>query len=153
MLRPFKNSDTSLIHKLIQETIDVSYTAFYPKRAVQFFKDYHSENSILERSQLGQILVIEEKTKIVATGSLVENEISGVFVNPSMQNMGLGKQIMLELEANAKKKGIPEIMLHVSLPSRRFYENLKYKISEPHKIDVGQGQFLKYWKGKKNLNS
>lgn len=151
MLRLFEHTDIRQLYGLIQETIDVSYPAYYPDRAVQFFRDYHSVENITKRGQLGELIIIEQEDKMVATGSLVENEISGVFVLPDMQRMGLGKQIMLELESRAERNGISEIMLHVSLPSRKFYEMLNYEIGVPDRIDVGDGQRLKYWKGKKRI--
>lgn len=136
---------------MIQATIDGSYPAYYPKRAVQFFKEYHSEPNIHKRNQRGDIIVIEKEGKIVATGSLVQDEITGVFVLPAKQRSGLGKQIMLELESRAKSKEISMITLHVSLPARKFYEKLKYTLSDQQATEVGDGQQLKYWIGKKRI--
>lgn len=96
---------------------DTSYSDVYPPRAVEFFKDYHSEKRIEERSVAGEILVMAEHDSILATGSLVGNEISGVFVYPVCQRQGYGKAIMSELERRAKAKGLSEISLSVSLPS------------------------------------
>ena len=45
---------------MIHHTIDVSYFPVYPLRAVQFFKDYHSEAKIIERHQKSEILVMEK---------------------------------------------------------------------------------------------
>ena len=153
MIRTFKKTEVSQLHEMIHETIDVSYPPYYSDRAVQFFKEYHSEANIIKRSQHGELIIIENEGEILATGSLVGNEILGVFVLPNRQRGGLGKQIMLELESRAKKKGISEINLDVSLPSRKFYEKLNYEISEPHQINVGEGQQLEYWQGKKKINS
>jgi len=151
MIRIFQDIEISHLHEMIQTTIEVSYAAYYPERAVHFFKNYHSEASIAKRHQTGRLLVLESESKIMATGSLVENEISGVFVLPCLQRMGYGKRIMLELEAIAGEKGLNEILLHVSLPSRRFYELLNYQISKPQHIDVGEGQSLRYFQGKKKI--
>lgn len=57
MTRNFKNTDISQLHEMIQTAIDCSYPAHYPKRAVQLFKDYHSETNIKERGRLGELLV------------------------------------------------------------------------------------------------
>lgn len=151
MMRLFQKSDIGRLHELIQTTIEASYPAYYPDQAIQFFKDYHSVSSILKRDQEGELLIIENEGEIVATGSLVNNEISGVFVVPCLQRSGLGKKIMHELEDRAKKAGKVEIELDVSLPSRKFYEDLEYRIVESCQIDVGKGQSLKYWQAKKML--
>ena len=151
MLRLFQNSDLSQLNQMIHKTIEYSYSGIYPDRAVMFFKKYHSENNILERNRKGEVLVLEKDGTIVATGSIVENEISGVFVEPRSQGFGLGSVIMLELEKRAKMKCISEVTLSVSLPSKKFYENLHYEILEDLEIDVGDGQYLKYWKGIKKI--
>jgi len=152
MVRSFKIEEISQLQGMIQETINVSYPAYYPDRAVQFFRDYHSESKIYNRYELGKIVVIKKNVEIVATGSLVENEISGVFVQPAHQRMGLGVQIMCALEDHAAANGIKEVVLHVSLPSRKFYELLHYEISQSQHLDVGAGQYLEYWQGKKKIS-
>lgn len=147
MLQPFNNSDLNHLHTMICDTIDFSYSIVYPTRAVQFFKDHHSPAKILERSQKGEIVIIEGNDSIVATGTLIKNEISALFVKPDCQGQGFGKVIMNELESRAKNKGFSVISLDVSLPSRGFYEKLGYKILPEQSLDVGEGQHLKYWHG------
>lgn len=151
MLRLFQNSDLSQLNQIIHKTIEYSYSGIYPDRAVMFFKKYHSENNILERARKGEVLVLEKDGTILATGSIVENEISGVFVEPKSQGFGFGSEIMFELEKRAITKRISEVTLSVSLPSKKFYENLHYEILEELEIDVGDGQYLKYWKGIKKI--
>ena len=153
MIRPFCEADLGSLHRMICDTIDASYSGVYPLRAVQFFKEYHSEKRIMERSQAGEVLIIERGGSIVATGALVGNEILGVFVKPEDQGQGLGKRIMSELEGRAKKKSFSEIVLSVSLASRKFYDNLEYEVLAECSLDVGEGQHLDYWPGRKTLNS
>lgn len=141
------------IRALIHETIDESYGAVYPPRAVQFFKAFHSEQEILERAQRGTVLVIEEDGQLAATGSIVENEILAVFVRHRLQKGGRGKALMQALEAEGKKRGIEEAELSVSLPSKAFYRNLGYVIGEERSKDVGEGQQLVFWKARKRLRS
>jgi N-acetylglutamate synthase-like GNAT family acetyltransferase len=153
MIRPFGDADLGSLHRMICDTIDASYSGVYPVRAVQFFKEYHSEKRIMERSQVGEVLIIERGGSIVATGALVGNEILGVFVKPDNQGQGYGKTIMSELEGRAKAKGLSEVVLSVSLPSRKFYKNLEYEVLAECSLDVGEGQHLDYWPGRKTLTS
>jgi N-acetylglutamate synthase-like GNAT family acetyltransferase len=87
---------------------------------VQFFKDFHSERKIVERSKIGTTLAVEEDGKLVATGSLVSGEILAVFVHPRLQKGGRGKALMRALENEARASGVTEIGLSISLPSKRF---------------------------------
>lgn len=151
MIRLFRTSEVIQLSQMIHSTIESSYTGVYPARAVEFFKEYHSQNSILERDQLGDVVIVERDGVLIATGSLVKNEISGVFVRPGHQKHGFGKMIMAELEKRASERCCSEITLSVSLPSRRFYEGLSYEIAEFFQLDVGEGQQLGYWLGRKKI--
>ena len=85
MIRIFRETDLAPLHRMICDTIQTSYSGVYPPRAVDFFREYHSEKKIAERSLVGEILMVEEDDSILATGSLVSAEITGVFVHPSYQ--------------------------------------------------------------------
>lgn len=150
-IRQFRVSEVEALRVLIHHTIDVSYLPVYPPRAVQFFKEYHSEVKIIGRFTKGEIFVVETDGKLIGTGTIVGVDIFGVFVHPDFQHHGLGKALMKELEEKAITSGISEVALNVSLPSRKFYENLGYEIIEEHAKDVGKGQWLHYWEAKKTL--
>jgi len=151
MIRLFRKSDLHLLHGMICETIDTCYAGVYPPRAVQFFKQYHSEQKIMERKHVGQILVIENGGRLVATGSLIKNEIVGTFVHPDAQLQGYGKLIIIEIERIARENGLSELELSISLPSRRFYKSMGYQVLAIKSIDVGEGQRLDYWPGRKTI--
>jgi GNAT superfamily N-acetyltransferase len=154
MIRAINATDLHTLHRMICETIDASYSELYPPRAVAFFKEHHSEKKIAERSAVGEILVLisERDGSILATGSLIESEIIGVFVRPDHQGQGYGKAIMTQLEQIAMEKEIPKLSLSISLPSRQFYEHLGYKVLDECVLDVGGGEYLKYWSGKKEFH-
>jgi len=149
--RSFLPGDLESVRVLIHRTIDACYKGVYPPRAVAFFKQHHSSENILDRSRHGEILVVEREGTPVATGSITGGEISGVFVDPAYQQSGIGARLMLALERRAVEKGLAEVVLDVSLPSRGFYERLGYAITETCAIEVGEGQKLHYWKAKKRL--
>ena len=102
-IRRFRDSDLDQLVRLINETIGMSYAGVYPPRAVQFFKDFHSEGKIVDRSKAGMTLVIEENWDLVATGSLVGGEILAVFVHPRLQKGGRGA-LMKALEKRGARK-------------------------------------------------
>ena len=153
VIRDFRPTDAGAVLRLIYDTIDISYAEAYPPRAVDFFKQFHSEDRLLNRHQEGTVLVIEQDGKPVATGALVEQEIFAVFVDPDHQHRGYGKALMQELEARAARQGCAHSELSVSLPSLKFYQSLGYQILEERSRDVGEGQHLDFWKARKALLS
>ncbi len=150
-IRRLRDSDVASLRRLICDTINVSYAPVYPPRAVTFFKDFHGEPRITERARLGTVLVIEQAGDLIATGSLVDDEIFAVFVRPDHQRAGLGQALMSALEDRARASGVTESVLSVSLPSRRFYEALGYEMVQSCSRDLGEGQRLDFWKAKKRL--
>jgi len=150
-IREFRESDLVPVWQLIHQTIDVCYSGVYPPRAVQFFKEFHSEEKIMERHRKGEILVVEQDGNVIATGAIVGSDIFGVFVHPEFQHRGHGGTLMGEVENRAKARGCMESELSVSLPSRGFYESLGYEMLEECLIDVGEGQHLNFWKARKPL--
>ncbi|MDJ0895338.1 MAG: GNAT family N-acetyltransferase [Alphaproteobacteria bacterium] len=150
-IRRLRDSDIPSLRRLICHTINVSYARAYPPRAVEFFKDFHAEGKITERGELGTVLVVEQDGDLIATGSLVDDEIFAVFVRPDHQQAGLGKALMRTLEDQARASGVTESVLSVSLPSKRFYEGIGYEMVEACSRDLGDGQRLDFWKARKRL--
>ena len=104
-IRDFVPSDLSALRQMMHGVIDASYSGVYPERAVAFFKTFHSEERILERSQKGETLIIERNDGIAATGAIVNGEASGVFVRLRDQGKGYGKAVMKETRKEGKRKG------------------------------------------------
>jgi len=150
-MRKLRYKDIPDVGSLIRDTIRTSYSAAYPPRAIDFFLDYHRDNAIRKRAVDGFVIVAEQDGCIVATGSIVGNEITGVFVRPDLQGKGIGCIVMDELETFAIQGGYGYVTLSISLPSRSFYKKRGYEITDAARIDVGMGQFLEYWEGKKML--
>jgi GNAT superfamily N-acetyltransferase len=150
--RAFDVADLTAVQGLIHETIDRRYSGVYPPRAVQFFKEFHSRDNILERHKAGAVLVVEHDQDIVATGATVAGEITGVFVHPQFQGRGIGGQVMDRLEELARSDGRTVVTLAISLPSRGFYEARRYRVVEDRSIDVGGGESLDYWEAEKRLD-
>ena len=150
-IREFRESDLVPVQRLIQQTIEVCYSGVYPPRAVQFFKNFHGEEKIMERHRNGEMLVVEQDGEVIATGAIVGTDIFGVFVHPEFQRRGHGGTLMRQLENRGKARGCKEPELSVSLPSRGFYEGLGYEMLEECSIDVGEGQHLDFWKARKRL--
>ena len=65
--------------------------------------------------------------KVAGTGSLDGDEIKAVFVDPSYQRRGIGRNLMEELEGYAKRIGLKEVMLKSSITGFEFYKALHYR--------------------------
>jgi L-amino acid N-acyltransferase YncA len=152
-IRKFNSSDLPAIKAFVNHTIDVCYTRVYPQEAVRFFKDWHSNEKILSDSREGYIIVLEQKGRVIGTGTLVGDEIKRVFVEPSFQKQGFGRAIMRKLEEKAGSLGVAEVKLDASLPSKRFYDLLRYTTLEETFLEVENNKRLHYYKMVKRLTN
>jgi GNAT superfamily N-acetyltransferase len=150
-IKKFKTSDADTVRSLILNTIDACYPGHYNREAIKFFKDYHSNESILKCAREGYTIVLERNNKIVATGTIVDDHIMRVFVDPVFQKNGFGKLIMRKLEEKALSAGIGVVKLDASLPSKKFYDSLGYVTLEDAFLEVENGKKLDYYKMEKTL--
>jgi len=150
-IREFKTSDLGVIKSLIYNTIDVCYSGVYPKEAVQFFKEWHSDENILKGANEGCTVILEQDNQIIGTGTIINDEIVRVFVKPEYQKREFGKLIMRVLEEKALSAGINVVKLDVSLPSKKFYDSLGCVTLEETFLEVENGKRLDYYKMEKLL--
>jgi GNAT superfamily N-acetyltransferase len=150
-IKEFRSSDLAAVKHVIHNTIDNCYTETYPEEAVQFFKGWHCDERILEDANKGHTIVLEKKSQIIGTGTLLEDEIKRLFVEAKLQKQGLGKLIMRKLEEKAASLGIDVIKLDASIPSKKFYDSLGYVTLEETFLEVENGKRLNYYKMEKSL--
>ncbi len=153
VLRDFREEDLDEVRRLVVLTIDAKYPAVYPPRAVDYFKQFHSEDRIMNDAEQGLTVVLELDGRIVATGTVVGNNIRRVFVLPEYQGRGLGKQVMTRLERHALAEGVESVELDVSLVSKRFYDRLGYRLAKRDYVPLEDGQRLDYYLMTKYLAS
>jgi len=144
--------DLEAVKRLIYKTIDVSYHEIYPKKAIEYFNDCHSEEHILGDAREGYTIILEFNGKIIGTGTLSGTNIRRVFIYPSYQYNGLGKLVMRNLEEHAFVNGISILNLSASLVSKRFYDSLGYIIQKEDYIPVKNKQKLSYYAMVKKLD-
>lgn len=92
------------IHHILHTTITTVYPKYYPKEVADFFCKHHSREHILEGIASGNMGVLIDGDKIIATGCYDGNHITGVYVLPDYQKRGCGSKIMDCLEAEISKK-------------------------------------------------
>jgi ribosomal protein S18 acetylase RimI-like enzyme len=123
-----ESTDLIAVRKLIHKTVEINYPGYYDDQIVRFFKDYHSVDRVREQAQKGYSLVYVQNDKIVATGTLVENHISAVYVDPAFQSKGFGKRIMFALLNEAEQRGIFKLVLDATPGSVKFYQRLGFNV-------------------------
>jgi GNAT superfamily N-acetyltransferase len=150
-IREFQEADLPALKALVHKTIGACYPGHYCVEAVRFFLDYHSEEAILQDAGKGRTAVLDKAGRILGTGTLVDDEIKRVFVDPAFQKQGFGRRIMRQLEETAARQGIAVVKLDASLPAKAFYDRCGYLTVEPASLLVENGQRLDFFKMQKTL--
>jgi GNAT superfamily N-acetyltransferase len=150
-VRKFNCGDLAEVRKLIHRTIDACYIDDYCSEAIEFFKDWHRDERILQDAEDGYTIIIEEKGLVVGTGTIVGDEIKRVFVEPAYQGRGYGRWIMNVLEEKAVSLGINVVKLDASIPSKEFYDALDYATVHEAFLEVANNKKLDYYKMEKAL--
>ena len=151
-IRKFNEEVLQSLYRLIQNTIDISYHEAYPREAIEFFKDYHSKEQILNDAATGYTVIAECNSEVLGTGTLFGTNIRRVFVSQLIQHRGIGKLIVQELERRASVEKIAVLDLEASLVSRQFWESLGFVVQKEDYVPVRNGQKLCYYKMVKTLN-
>ncbi|MHC4365239.1 MAG: GNAT family N-acetyltransferase [Planctomycetota bacterium] len=150
-IRKFESSDLDDVKSLIYRTIDVRYRPVYNEESVNFFKEWHGDEKISKGAEEGYAVVLEKDGQIVGTGTLLNNEIVRVFVEPKFQGRGFGRLIMRTLEEKGFSGGTSTVKLDASLPAKKFYDSLGYVTLEETFLEVENGKRLDYYKMEKSL--
>ena len=148
-IRKFRIDDLVKLKNLIDATVDLCYSDIYCAEAIEFFKDWHKSEKIIQDAHEGLTIVLEIDNNIIGTGTILGNEIVRVFVNPEFQKQGFGKLIMDKLEEKALSETVSTIQLDASIPSKKFYDRLGYVTLEKTFLKVKNNKRLDYYKMQK----
>lgn len=137
-------SDLHEVQSITQTTISEIYPHYYPKGAVEFFLQHHSEENISNDIQENRVyLCLDDEQNIVGTVTIKGNGINRIFVLPDCQGNGYGRE-MLDYAERIILQQYSEIVLDASLPAKRIYKKRGYLEQEFHLIQTNYDDFLCY---------
>lgn len=142
--------DYEAVMEIVHATIKTIYPNYYPQEVVDFFLEFHSEESIKKDIEREYVYLLTDGQHLVGTASLEGGYIGRVYVLPEQQGKGYGKALMNHLEH------MVSVLHHISyvdasLPAYEFYLGLGYHPSEYHRFEVDNGRVLCYYVMEKEL--
>lgn len=143
MIRKADVKEYDAITELVRKTIEAVYPKYYPAGAVNFFLAHHKPEKILADIEAGKVYVLEEDGVIAGTITIYVNGIARLFVEPSRQGCGLGRQLM-DFAENMIFEYSETVRIDSSLPAKSMYIKRGYKEKEYCKILTDNGDFLCY---------
>jgi len=150
-IREFEPRDLEAVFALVARAIEASYAGVYGRTAIDHFHGHHTRDEIRRGAEEGVALLLEEDGRLLATGTLVDDHVDRVYVDPDHQGRGLGQRVMAALEARARQAGLTTIRLAASIPALAFYERLGYRTVSEERHDFPDGDCLPWFKMVKDL--
>jgi len=74
----------------------------YPEKVIETEYRYFSPENLVEASTRRDMYVLVSNKEILGTGSLKENNMQTLFVNPGFHGRGIGRKLMKHLEKATK---------------------------------------------------
>ena len=137
-------TDLSIIKNISEITISEIYPHYYPKGAVDFFLEHHSEENILEDIKKKRVfLCLDTLQNTIGTITVKDNEICRLFVLPIYQGKGFGTE-MLDFAERIISEQYHKVVLDVSLPAKKIYLKRGYKEIKFNIITTRDNDYLCY---------
>lgn len=137
-IRKFNSTDAKEVSNVIRRALAITSSKDYPPDYLQSVIEEFSPEKVLELSKEREMFVAVIDSKVVGTGSLLNDTIYTLFVNPDIHGKGIGKKLMEKLEALARANHISELIVPASYNAIGFYEHLGYKenptIQKPFRV-------------------
>lgn len=126
-IRKFISADRIKLSNLMRETVIKSNSKDYSKKAIKYLYDEYSPNNLLKDSEKNAVWVVEEKSELIGTISLVGNRISRMFVLPKYQGKGVGGKLLKHVEKYAKTAGNKFLRVRSSTTAFGFYQKMGFR--------------------------
>jgi putative acetyltransferase len=141
VIRDAGPEDVAAISALVQHTVRISNGRDYPPQAIELIVANFAPDKVGQRMAERDVFVCQAGDRIVGTIALGGDRLRSLFVEPGLQQAGIGARLVAHLEAHARKAGVGELKLSSSLTARGFYERLGYRLIQPEEHD-GVSTFL-----------
>ncbi len=138
------SEDFKALKNIVLSTITEVYPKYYPRGAVVFFINHHSDENIIKSIIEDQVFLFFDNNVIVGTGTIAKNEIGRLFILPQFQGKGYGSKALDFLE-KVVFENYNEIVLSSSFPAFELYKKRGYTPFEYHRMATDNGDYLCYF--------
>lgn len=132
-MRRFQSTDAAQVAQLVTTTLKQSNRQDYSANYLQTEIDRMSPAFFIEKAQQTHFYVACDQTKLVGTGAIgsywgstTEYSLFTIFVLPTYQGRGIGRQIINTLEQDTYFKKAQRVEIPASITAVNFYQHLGY---------------------------
>lgn len=126
-IRNATHADAAAISRIIIGTLRQSNALDYSAEIIDQVELSFSPTAIQDLLSRRQVLVAIIDNRIVATASLDRDVVRSVFVDPTCQGKGIGRELMARIQAIAIQQGVTLLRVPSSITAEGFYASLGFK--------------------------
>ena len=127
-------TDLNTVKNISELTISEIYPHYYPKGAVDFFLEHHSEENILDDIKKNRVfLCLDTSQNIIGTITVKGNEICRLFVLPDYQSKGFGTEVETQTHSDGTFTACVSVELSPAFYGCVFQFAGKMRILSPEK--------------------
>ncbi|MCI8211457.1 acetyltransferase [Pseudomonas sp. S25] len=126
-IRKAVSQDATAISLVIVTTLRESNAQDYSPDIIESVQQSFSPSAILGFLANRQVYVASIDSHVIATGSLDQDTVRSVFVDPAHQGNDIGTQLISTLEATAALNGVRRLRVPSSITAEGFYRSLGFQ--------------------------
>jgi len=126
VIRDATPDDAGRISTIIISALRQTNARDYPAHIIAQVEHSFSPSAVLGLLAQRQVFVATLEGEVMATASLDRDTVRSVFVHPSSQGTGLGRQLMQCVEAKAAAAGVQRLRVPSSITAEGFYSALGF---------------------------
>lgn len=126
-IRPARDGDVGAVSQVILCALRETNAKDYTPETIARIEKSFSPAAVQELISKRKVFVAVLGQQIVGTASLDGKVIRSVFVAPNAQGRGIGRQLMAEVERDAREAGITALVVPSSVTAEQFYAKLGFK--------------------------
>lgn len=159
-IRKASLEDAQSIQKLAKDIWPAAYGSILSKEQLEYMLDKYYSTDVLSKQihdhHFFYLAFYNQSPVGFASLSMIEEnkcKLHKLYVLPSIQKTGLGKQLLEKTEITAKEMGAKTLQLNVNRnnSARLFYERNDFSIIREEDIDIGNGFFMNDYVMEKKL--
>lgn len=127
LIRNATSEDAAAISQVVVHALRESNAQDYSPEIIDQVGQSFSPRAILHLLTQRQVYVATIEDCVVATASLDQDVVRSVFVDPSYQGVGIGRQLMANIQSVAVSGGVKILRVPSSITAEGFYASLGFK--------------------------
>lgn len=138
-VRSIHEKDYSDAIRVIIRSTRISQGKIYPPVLIEeFCKKYELEKFIIRTREIDYFVADDASRVIVGIIGLQNNQVRTFFVDPDFQGKGIGRQLYMFLEEEARRRGVTELVVEGSPIAEPIYARFGFtKLKEIQKEKAG----------------